>query len=623
MSSAEVPQVTFAKPEGASQEAYELWREQVANVSKHWVRLVTACNSKCVFCLDSDTPRDVFLPTEQIKAELRRGREEHDAWKVILSGGEASLHKDYVEIIRYAKEIGYGRIQTVTNGWKYADKDFYEACVQAGLQEITFSLHGHTPELHNRLTQHKGSFTRIVKAIRRAVLDPRMICSVDVVINKQNVAVLDRIVQLAIKLGVTEFDLLHVIPQAAGFTYRDLLFYNPREHLPVLRKVFRLGRHPRFVVWTNRFPVAYLEGMEDLIQDPHKMLDEVNGRRVHVRNYLDQGTPLSCRDPERCRHCFIESFCQTMDEIVAAQNEERVDVWRLDAPQAHPPDPLPYGARQVAVELPTGRGIPAHLQGQALRLSVAGDRFPPRVPEGSTVVARTEAQVLALAGSWPEGAADVVIELNRSTEQALRDRAGELQEAWGERLTLHQPTFEHLAATRKNDIRNLRAFFEAMPAGLRVGGLPACLIPGMTPVRRVRELPAWVFDARTGRPDIRQLTRWHVIDGYRSHSSRCDDCLLRSRCEGLHVNAVRDQGLGQLTPLVDGSEAERMVAHVTALHPEPLPRVADGRPAQAAAASLPGFEGPGGPVVDPLSLATDSRGRKRHKPRTVRWQEEA
>ena len=436
-------------------------------------------------------------------------------------------------------------------------------------------------------------------------------------------AVLDKIVQLAIKLGVTEFDLLHVIPQAAGFTYRDLLFYNPREHLPVLRKVFRLGRHPRFVVWTNRFPVAYLEGMEDLIQDPHKMLDEVNGRRVHVRNYLDQGTPLSCRDPERCQHCFIESFCQTMDEVVGAQNEERVDVWRLDAPQDHPPAPLPYGARQVGLHLPAGRAIPAHLHGQALRLSVEGDAFPREVPAGSTVVARTAAQIDALYGCWPKGALDVVVELNRSTEVALRARAGELQQTWEGRLTLHQPTFEHLAGARKNDIRDLPAFFSAMPRGLRVSGLPACLIPGMEPVQRVRELPAWVFDPATGRPDIRQLTRWHVIDGYRSHSSRCDDCVLRSRCEGLHVNAVRDQGLGQLTPLIEGPEAERMRDRMTALHPEPLPRVAQGRPAQPAAPSLPGFGGPGGPVVDPLSLVSDSRGRKRHKPRQIRWQEEA
>ena len=69
-----------------------LEREAIANRPKHWVRAVTACNSHCLFCLDSDTPRNVYLPLEEVKAEILRGREELNAWKIILSGGEASLH---------------------------------------------------------------------------------------------------------------------------------------------------------------------------------------------------------------------------------------------------------------------------------------------------------------------------------------------------------------------------------------------------------------------------------------------------------------------------------------------------------------------------------------------------
>ena len=43
-----------------------LARENVANVRKHWVRLVTACNSRCVFCLDTDTPRNPYSAYLQI-----------------------------------------------------------------------------------------------------------------------------------------------------------------------------------------------------------------------------------------------------------------------------------------------------------------------------------------------------------------------------------------------------------------------------------------------------------------------------------------------------------------------------------------------------------------------------
>ena len=43
-----------------------LERERIANRPKHWVRLTTACNNKCLFCLDMDTPRNVYLSEEEV-----------------------------------------------------------------------------------------------------------------------------------------------------------------------------------------------------------------------------------------------------------------------------------------------------------------------------------------------------------------------------------------------------------------------------------------------------------------------------------------------------------------------------------------------------------------------------
>src|SRR5262249_51970321 len=103
------------------------------NVRKHWVRLVTACNSRCVFCLDTDTPRNVYIPEEEVRREILRGREQLRADKVILSGGEGSIHPKFIDFIAYAKEIGYSRIQTVTNGVMLSKREFYNGAVEAGL----------------------------------------------------------------------------------------------------------------------------------------------------------------------------------------------------------------------------------------------------------------------------------------------------------------------------------------------------------------------------------------------------------------------------------------------------------------------------------------------------------
>lgn len=616
---AELP--TFVKPEDQSSEEYMLWREQVANVPKHWVRTVTACNSKCLFCLDMDTPRNVYLQEEDVKAEILRGRTEMNAWKIILSGGEAALHPLFPEFIRYAKEVGYGRIQTVTNGWRYADRDFYEKCVEAGLQEMTFSLHGHTAELHNRLTQHKGSFERIVKSIRRAARDPRMIASIDVVINKQNVGVLDKIMELGMRLGITEYDLLHVIPQSAGFENREELFYNPREYLPVLRKVFRLNRHPRFVVWTNRFPVEFLEGMEDLIQDPHKMLDEINGRRFHVRKYLDTGEPLNCRDPERCQYCFIESYCTTMERSIERQNEDTWEVWDVGPDRKAfkaVPTPLPYGITKVGVQvdhtpelakvvakLPEGAGLYAKpLDAQAL----------PDLGVPTVFVAQTAAQLDQwLTADLPDSVEEIEVWLNVDTAPwmlAHRDR----MEAHLSKLRIHQPSFEHMKEATENDVRRPTDFFTELGLRVKVSGLPACNTPGCELIEIRPVLPHWTMDMATGRYSIRNLTRFHVSQGYRSKSTRCDDCSLADRCDGMHVNMVRDQGLELLEPVVSGDWAKDAKAQLDARYANPIRRIHHGRPSQPAAPSLPGYAMPESVPEDPLAIVEAQR-RKRKEER--------
>jgi MoaA/NifB/PqqE/SkfB family radical SAM enzyme len=589
-----------------------LWKEEIANRPKHWVRLVTACNSKCLFCLDMDTPRNVYLEAEDIKADLRKGREEVDAWKVILSGGEATLHPEFPNIIRYAYEIGYGRVQTVTNGYRFGqDRHFLKDCLDAGLAEITFSLHGHTEALHDHLTQHNGSFKNLLKGMIRAKRDGRPIVNVDVVINKQNVSYLDKIIELSASLGVFEFDLLHVIPQAEAFRRRDELFYNPRDHMDALHKVFKLNRHPRFVIWTNRFPVSYLEGMEDLIQDPHKMLDEVNGRRFHVRKYLDRGEPLECREQARCVHCFIEPFCTTMDRAIDAQNENKWQVWWCG--EEHPTstesiiDPLPYGCGQLGLAVDSLAQLDALPRRQAMGLylrvkaaeSLENVTFPTDAQH--TLVAESAAQLEAWCGESLPANLSIDIELNESTASYVLEHQT-LLASYGDAVRIHQRTHEHMKDSAEQDIREPRSFFEQLNHSFQVSGLPACLVPNMRLEERTRVLRPSMFQTDTGRFNIRELSHYHIREGYYAKSSRCEDCRITEWCDGMHVNMIRAQGLAMLDPLVEGEWADESERQLRARHPVAPLRISTGKPAEAVAESLPGFGEAPEPPKDPLAI---------------------
>jgi molybdenum cofactor biosynthesis enzyme MoaA len=610
-----------------------LARERVANVRKHWVRLVTACNSRCVFCLDTDTPRGVYIPDDDVQRELRRGRDELRADKVILSGGEGSIHPKFVDFVRYAKDLGYSRVQTVTNGVMFAKREFYNAAVEAGLGEITFSLHGHTPELHDRLTGTPGAFHKLMKGMMRAIREGRIIVNVDVCINKQNVPYIDQIVDLCLSVGVREYDLLHVIPQGAAFENRHDLFYDPVEHLPRLQKVFRLNRHPGVVIWTNRFPVEFLEGLEDLIQDPHKMLDEVNGRRFQVRRYLDEGTPLECRDKERCQYCFIEPFCNTADRVIERQNRASWEVWWIGAADetqwaehaALTRDDLPFGCQSLGFEvddLSALERLPVHPEVGIYVKPQQVSRWVDRTVVGNPLLinAREPAHldVLLTVEEIPAGVA-IEIELNQRTAEWLLSHR-ELVRQHLARVRLHQPNYEFLKDTNDNDVRKPKQFFAQLDLPIRVSGLPACLTPHSQLAEAPKILRRAMFDLETGRVAIRELARTHVIEGYWGKSLRCRDCRLNDRCDGAHINFLRDQGFAQLDPLREGPWADEAAAQMLRLRPEPPKRLRDGKPLEPVAPSLPGCApaqpAPEEPLLEWTRKAREARERRRQQLQT-------
>jgi MoaA/NifB/PqqE/SkfB family radical SAM enzyme len=546
--------------------------EAVANEVKHWVRLTAACNSKCVFCLDAEAQDGRILPFADICVEIDRGRAEKGATRIVLSGGEASLHPRFADCVRYAKEAGYRWVQTVTNGVRYADRTFFEAAVDAGLDEMTFSLHGHTAALHDRLTRTKDGFDRLMKAMIRAQRSGRVVVNVDVCINRENVRHLEAIVAMCARVGVKEFDLLHIIPQGVAFENRDTLFYDVDAHAEDLRKVFRLARRPDFHIWTNRFPLSHLEDMEELIQDPHKMLDEVGGRRVQFRRYLDGGAPIDCRDAARCPHCFIEPFCSALDRHVTAVVEQRFEVWWVGTRVDLAPPP---GVRWIGVE----GVVPA---GQAPLYFVATDDATVPLPPGSRRVLSSVAHLEA--SSWGGGGGPPATPPRDSVEVHLSAEvcAWLLAHPVPPDVIFHVPTRATMAEAALDP--DWAAFFTAYGA-CRAQNLPACEAPGVTLERPLRVLDAGLFHD-DGRLAIDGFVDHYIRDTYRAKSLRCRACPADAWCQGGHVQSIRAHGFRRLRPeRVTAEMAER----VAALYPGE-PRLRDGAPpvAPAPRVAVPG-----------------------------------
>lgn len=288
-------------------------KEKTQKQNRVWVRISAACNNLCIFCLDSDAQNGKLIPEDIVKKQIAEGYKPWYENRIILSWGEASINPKFPEYIKFAREIWYDRVQTVTNGNMFAFESFCQKVFDAGLQEVTFSFHGHNSLLHDYLVATPGAFKKSLKWLVYIKKNyPHIIINIDIVVNKINVKFLPDIVKFFMKLWVYEFDILQIIPFGRGFSeHKDKLFYSIEENISSLQETWKLSRIPWMYMWTNRFPVEAFENYEDLIQDPRKIKSETMGESYEMFAPFIQSKgqkKLSCFG-EACQYCFLHQYC--------------------------------------------------------------------------------------------------------------------------------------------------------------------------------------------------------------------------------------------------------------------------------------------------------------------------
>lgn len=533
--------------------AKALTHEAAAHEKRNWVRLSYDCNNHCTFCLDSNAHDGTMRATMDIKVQIIEGRKK-GADRLILSGGEPTMHPNFLDFVRLGKRAGYPKVQTVTNGRMFKYPAFIEAASKNGLNEITFSLHGHTAKLHDALVGTPGAFEEETAGLKAALAAGVFIINIDIVINKQNVRHLPEMLETFIGWGVKEFDLLHIIPFGNAWSEaREHLFYDLDGNLEHLQRAFAYARRPDIHIWLNRFPPPYTEGFEDLIQDPYKLNDEVRGRREEYDRYLALGEKLHCREPDRCKRCYLQNLCDTLDDVLAARRMEEVDVLRYEgAPPATAKLPRAPVARVAAADIADARTIAKAAEPEILELELesyegieaaldaSGSIFGKRLSRCYTASPREMDRLLAIPAS-SGGSFEVCVYLTKETAPAVQ--------ALGPpptRLALAQRNYDLVSSAIELDV-DAKSFLESYPYDVSIENLPRCIAGsrGASP-RRTLDLAMLGAD---GRVDMQAYTKRYVADAYYTKALRCKDCSEDARCRGVHVNWVRAHSFAALKPL--------------------------------------------------------------------------
>lgn len=209
------------------------------------VELTNVCNLHCGYCLrDEDalyhSPAH-FLPVDLLSRVLSEARDYMRIEQVMFTGGEATLHPDFREIIKTvaAKSL---KCSFVTNGWHFERVWPLLVEYREVVTHVAFSLDGATRAAHDQW-RGEGSFERVVRALSRCWASefPFLL---KVGIRRDTARQLEQIALFAARMGAAGLSFAHLMPTSNDIANASALTLDERaeaeREIALLARIFKM-----------------------------------------------------------------------------------------------------------------------------------------------------------------------------------------------------------------------------------------------------------------------------------------------------------------------------------------------------------------------------------------------
>ncbi len=124
------------------------------------------CNLNCKHCYNPKNMPDCEINFETAKKIIDEAYEFNN-YKVMLSGGECTVNKDFLKIAKYIREK-YLNLYILTNGQKlYDDENLFNELIKIYPSLIQISLYSMDSKIHDMITGIEGSHYKTVKVIKK------------------------------------------------------------------------------------------------------------------------------------------------------------------------------------------------------------------------------------------------------------------------------------------------------------------------------------------------------------------------------------------------------------------------------------------------------------------------
>ena len=121
-----------------------------------------ACNVQCDYCSITDEMRHDNMSTAAVIDKLIEARA-RGATKVAFGGGEPTIRKGLLPLVRWCRDRGFQSIKIPSNGLMYSYPVYAKEASEAGITDFHISFMAHTDELYARIMGRADALSLVIE----------------------------------------------------------------------------------------------------------------------------------------------------------------------------------------------------------------------------------------------------------------------------------------------------------------------------------------------------------------------------------------------------------------------------------------------------------------------------
>jgi len=199
------------------------------------IDLTNRCNMNCPICFaNSGAVGYVCEPDyDQVVRQLQALRDLRPVpcTSIQFTGGEPTIHPDFLRIVETARKMGFSHIQIATNGLTMSDPGFVQNCAEVGLHTLYLQFDGVGEQAYKETRNFPGIWEKKLAAIENVRASGMKICLVPTILKGVN----DEQVGEVFRFAVDNIDAV------SGISYQPVSFSGRIDPSGVARHRYTLG----------------------------------------------------------------------------------------------------------------------------------------------------------------------------------------------------------------------------------------------------------------------------------------------------------------------------------------------------------------------------------------------